>query len=163
MKYFHDGNRPTNRLAEGDQVLLDTSNLDLHHLGTTGSRKLAPRFIGPYPVLSATKPDTYKIGMPPGHRLHDEFHVSYLRPYIFDANPRRLNDVPRLITRDGHGVLQVQAILDRRVRKNTVMFKIRWYGRDNKASWEPEANLGQVRGLIERFLLTHPPPRSRSK
>ncbi|ETO70507.1 hypothetical protein F444_13012 [Phytophthora nicotianae P1976] len=163
MKYFHDRNRPTYRLAEEDQVLLDTSNLDLHHLGTTGSRKLAPRFIGPYPVLSATKPDTYKIGMPPGLRLHDEFHVSYLRPYIIDANPRRLNDVPRLITRDGHDGLQVQAILDRRVRKNTVMFKIRWYGRDNKDSWEPEANLGQVRGLIERFLLAHPPPRSRSK
>ncbi|ETO99754.1 hypothetical protein F441_22826, partial [Phytophthora nicotianae CJ01A1] len=48
-------------------------------------------------------------------RLHDKFHVSYMRPYIFDANPRRLNDVPRLITRDGHDGLQVQAILDRRV------------------------------------------------
>ncbi|KAG2786968.1 hypothetical protein PC129_g392 [Phytophthora cactorum] len=92
--------------------------------------------------------------MPPGLRPHDEFHVSYLRPYIFDANPRRLNDGPDLITSDGHEGLQVLVILDRRVRGNTAMFNVRWYGGDNKDSWEPESNLDQARGLIERFRLT---------
>ncbi|OWZ20969.1 Retrotransposon protein, Ty3-gypsy subclass [Phytophthora megakarya] len=43
MKFFHDRNRPTYRFEEGDQLLLDTSNLDLHHVGTSGKRKLAPR------------------------------------------------------------------------------------------------------------------------
>ncbi|GMF43949.1 unnamed protein product [Phytophthora fragariaefolia] len=156
MKYFHDRNRPTYQFAEGDQVLLDTSNLDLHHLGTTGKRKLAPRFIGPYPVVKPTTPDTYQLGLPPGLRLHDEFHVSYLRPYVFDSNPRRLNNVPQLITREGYEGLQVQAILQRRVRKGKVEFKVRWYGRDNKDSWEPEDNLEQAGGLIERFHLTQP-------
>ncbi|GMF46627.1 unnamed protein product [Phytophthora fragariaefolia] len=156
MKYFHDRNRPTYQFAEGDQVLLDTSNLDLHHLGTAGKRKLAPRFIGPYPVVKPTTPDTYQLGLPPGLRLHDEFHVWYLRPYVFDSNPRRLNDVPRLITRESYEGLQVQAILQRRVRKGKVEFKVRWYGRDNKDSWEPEDNLEQAPGLIERFHLTQP-------
>ncbi|KAF4135600.1 putative retrotransposable element Tf2 protein type 1-like protein [Phytophthora infestans] len=67
-----------------------------------GKRKLAPRYIGPYPVLKLTTPDTYQVQLPPGIKLHNEFHISYLRPYEFNANPRRLNDVPRLLTRDGH-------------------------------------------------------------
>ncbi|ETP27989.1 hypothetical protein F442_22726 [Phytophthora nicotianae P10297] len=84
--------------------------------GTTGKRKLAPRFIGPYPVLKSTTPDTYQLGLPPGLQLHDEFHASYLRPNTLDSNPRRLNDVPRLIRREGFDGLQVQAILQRRVK-----------------------------------------------
>lgn len=93
--------------------------------------------------------------MPPGLRLHDEFHVSYLRPYVLDPNPRRLNDVPGLITRDGHEGLQVQDILDHRTRKGKSQFKIRWYG-PTADSWEPEENLGQASGLIERYLLARP-------
>lgn len=60
MKHFHDRNRPTHSFEPGDQVLLDTVNLELPHLGTTGKLKLAPRFIGSYPVLALTTPDTYK-------------------------------------------------------------------------------------------------------
>lgn len=128
MKYFHDRNRPIHSF---EPVFLDTVNLDLPHRGTTGKRKLAPRFIGPYPVLTFTTPDTYKIGLPPGVRLHDEFHVSYLHPYLMDANPRRLNDVPRLITREGHEGLQVQAIVAKRKRRDGIYYKVRWYGKGN--------------------------------
>ncbi|OWZ08375.1 Retrotransposon nucleocapsid protein [Phytophthora megakarya] len=100
--------------------------------------------------------DTYQIGLPPGLQLNDEFHVSYLRPYVFDSDPRRYNDVPPLITRDGFEGVQVEQILQRRVKNGKVQFKVRWYGRDNKDSWEPEENLEQVRGLIERFHLAQP-------
>lgn len=151
MKYFHDRNRPNYSFVAGDQVLLDTTNLDVAHMGVIGKRKLAPRYIGPYPVIQATTPDNYQLGLPPGLMLHDEFHVSYLRPYIFDENPLRLNDVPRLITREGHDGLQVQRILDERTRKGVTEYKVRWYGRDNKDSWEPESNLAQAAGLIRQF------------
>ncbi|ETM03232.1 hypothetical protein L917_00522 [Phytophthora nicotianae] len=151
MKFFHDRNRPTFRLQAGDQVLLDTSNLDFPHLGVTGKRKFAPRFIGPYPVLKSTTPDTYQIGLPPGLKLHDEFHISYLRPYQLDDNPHRLNDVPRLITREGHEGFQVQAIIAKRKRHNKIYYKVRWYGRDVADSWEPATNLTQAQGLIDMY------------
>ncbi|OWY94563.1 hypothetical protein PHMEG_00035670 [Phytophthora megakarya] len=137
MKYFHDRNRPTYRFEPGDQVLLDTRNLDLPHIGVLGRRKLAPRFIGPYPIIRATTPDTYQIGLPPEVKLHNKFLISYLRPYQLDTNSKRLNDVPRLITRDGLNGLQVQVIINKRLRQNTLYYKVRWYGRDVADSWEP--------------------------
>ncbi|KAF4148439.1 Chromo (CHRromatin Organization MOdifier) domain [Phytophthora infestans] len=152
MKYFHDRNFPDYKFAPGDQVLLDTTHLDLHHLYVSGKRKLAPRYIGPYPVLKLTTPDTYQVQLPPGLKLHNEFHISYLRPYEFDANPRRLNDVLRLLPCEGHEGFQVQRILDRRVLKGIIQYKVRWYGRDNKDSWEPESELTQASGLITNFL-----------
>ncbi|KAJ0392132.1 hypothetical protein P43SY_010819 [Pythium insidiosum] len=126
MKYFYDRNRPTHSFKLGDQVLLDTENLDLSHIGTFGTRKFAARFIGPYKVLALTQPDTYKISLPPGLRLHDEFHVSYLRPYVEDTNPKRLNNVPRLITRDGSEGLQVHSIVGHKTVRGVRYFKVRW-------------------------------------
>ena len=57
--------------AVDDQVLLYTSKLDLRHVGTDGKRKLSTRFIGPYPVVSKTSPDTNRLALPPGLKLHD--------------------------------------------------------------------------------------------
>ncbi|OWZ11648.1 LOW QUALITY PROTEIN: polyprotein [Phytophthora megakarya] len=65
MKHFYDQNRPELPLNVGDQVLLDTTHLDLSHIGADGRRKFAARFIGPYKILSSTTPDTYKISLPP--------------------------------------------------------------------------------------------------
>ncbi|GMF40192.1 unnamed protein product [Phytophthora fragariaefolia] len=109
MKHFYDRNRPDFPICVGDQVLLDTTHLDLGHVGTQGRPKFATRYIGPYKVIAATTPDTFKISLPPGIRLHDEFHVSYLRRYIEDTNPNRLYVAPRLLASDGAEGLQVRA------------------------------------------------------
>lgn len=105
MKFYHDRNRPTATYHVGDEVPLDTSNLALHHIGSEGKRSLAAKYVGPYPVLAVTTPDTYKLG---GLQLHDEFHVSRLRPYTPDDSATRDDRVPELITRDGSIGLQVK-------------------------------------------------------
>ncbi|OWZ04677.1 hypothetical protein PHMEG_00023381 [Phytophthora megakarya] len=94
MKLYHDRNRPTATYQVGDEVLLDTSNLALHHVGSENKRSLAAKFVGPYPVIAVMTPDTYKLGIPPGPQLHDEFHVSRLRPYTPDDSATRDNRVP---------------------------------------------------------------------
>ncbi|OWZ02636.1 LOW QUALITY PROTEIN: Retrotransposon protein [Phytophthora megakarya] len=94
MKHYYDCNRPDIPITVGDQVLLDTRHLDLAHIGAQRRRKFAAHFIGPYKVVAATTPDTYKLALPPGIRLHDEFHNSYLRRYIEDTNPNRLPTYP---------------------------------------------------------------------
>ncbi|KAJ0393533.1 hypothetical protein ATCC90586_011580 [Pythium insidiosum] len=126
MKHQFDKNRPDEQYTIGDLVLLDTLHLDLAHVGTKGRRKFAARFIGPYKILAATTPKTYRISLPPGVRLHDEFHVSYLRRYHEDTNPHRLNDVPRLITRDGTEGQQIRAIVGRREHHGELQYKVRW-------------------------------------
>ncbi|KAJ0394727.1 hypothetical protein ATCC90586_002200 [Pythium insidiosum] len=134
MKRFYDQNRPDVQFKVGDAVLLDTLNLDLAHVGTTGRRKFAARFIGPYKVTACTTRTTYRISLPPGIRLHDEFHVSYLRRYHEDTDPNRLNHVPRLITRDGTEGQQIRAIVDKRTHRGELQYKVRWYGRARRGA-----------------------------
>ncbi|TDH66338.1 uncharacterized protein CCR75_002737 [Bremia lactucae] len=105
---LYDRNRPD---VQYDQVLLDTLNLDLTHIGAKGRRKCAARFIGPYKNNQRTTPDTYQISLLPGVRLHNEFHVANLQPSAKDTNDKHLNNVPRLITCDGTEGNQVRAIV----------------------------------------------------
>jgi len=49
------------------------------------SRKLTPRFIGPYQITRRIGPAFYEIALPPHLAiLHNVFHVSQLRKYIVD-------------------------------------------------------------------------------
>ncbi|GMF48637.1 unnamed protein product [Phytophthora fragariaefolia] len=47
MSTAFDRNRRHQSFAVGDKVLLDSQNLDLAHIGASGRRKLASRFLGP--------------------------------------------------------------------------------------------------------------------
>ncbi|OWZ04310.1 hypothetical protein PHMEG_00023805 [Phytophthora megakarya] len=64
--------------AVGDEVLLDTINLDIAHTSITGKHKLAVRFIGSYRVLKTAGPDTYMLEPPPELKLHPDYHVASL-------------------------------------------------------------------------------------
>jgi len=49
------------------------------------SRKLTPRFIGPYQIMRRIGLAAYEISLPPHlANLHNVFHVSQLRKYIAD-------------------------------------------------------------------------------
>ena len=49
------------------------------------SRKLTPRFIGPYQIMRRIGPAAYEMALPPHlGNLHNVFHVSQLRKYIAD-------------------------------------------------------------------------------
>ena len=46
-------------------------------------RKLSPRFIGPYEIVSKVGPVAYKLKLPQElSRINDTFHVSMLRKYV---------------------------------------------------------------------------------
>ncbi|XP_072062115.1 uncharacterized protein [Arachis hypogaea] len=50
------------------------------------TKKLNPRFIGPFEILRRFGPVAYQVALPPHlSNLHDVFHVSQLRKYTSDA------------------------------------------------------------------------------
>jgi hypothetical protein len=71
----------------GEQVLLSMKYLNIKH-GKT-NRKLLPKWIGPFRVVSKVGPVSYKLEINPGWRVHHVFHVSLLELYKTDGRIRR--------------------------------------------------------------------------
>ena len=50
-------------------------------------RKLTPHFVGPFEIIEKVGVVAYQIVLPPSlSNLHDVFHVSQLRRYVYDAS-----------------------------------------------------------------------------
>ena len=67
----------------GTQVLLATTNV---HLRTTGTRKLIPRWFGPFTITACLGPAAYRLELPYNmQQVHNVFHVSLVEQYKSDG------------------------------------------------------------------------------
>jgi len=106
------------------------------------SRKLTPRFIGPYKISRRIGPAAYEIALPPHlGNLHNVFHVSQLRKYIADPT-HVLEDDDVQIREDltiGAGPVR---ILDSQVKqfrgKEIKTVKVLWDEATKEMTWEME-------------------------
>ena len=48
--------------------------------------KLAPRYVGPFEILTRIGPVAYQLALAPYLRVHDVFHVSLLKKYVVDQS-----------------------------------------------------------------------------
>ena len=148
----------------GDKVMLSTEHLNLKELKQT--RKLLPKFIGPYEIIKVLSPLNYKLQLPLSLRIHNVFHISKLKLYRDGSIefPTRLiqNDrpPPHELTDDGKDELwEVEKILDKRERKIgrsrklIIEYLVLWKGYpEYEATWEPEKNLLKAKQAIQTFI-----------
>jgi len=84
QKSYADKRRRPLEFEAGDHVfLLVTPTVGIGR--ALKSRKLTPRFIGPYQITRRIGPAAYEIALPPHlANFHNVFHVSQLRKYVAD-------------------------------------------------------------------------------
>ena len=138
-------------------MLLSTTNLNL--LKTGKSRKLLPRFVGPFTITDTIGKAAYRLELPSGWKIHDVFHVSLLRKFDHDGRFQPLP--PPELTDDDTVEYEVEKILDHRQKKirtakkavNKTEYLIRWagYGPEHD-SWEPEENLTNCKEKLNEYL-----------
>ena len=162
MKRFYNRNRPIQNFAIGDKVLLSSKHLDKEHLGIAkvGTTKFGPLWIGPYPVLSQTTPDTYRLQLPIGIKLHPEFHTSLLKPYVTDSDPERLNKPNEGMCSAGNDTEEaflIEGVVKHRKNKGQIQYLVKWVGYpSSNNSWEPLSNIRKPASrLIDSYLETH--------
>ena len=108
--------------------------------------KLAPHFFGPFEILERIGPVAYHLALPPSlSHIHDVFHVSVLRKYIYDES--HLIDWDALqVESDGHIALEPICILARWTLslwgKELDQVRVQWDCYDEvMASWEDIAQM----------------------
>ena len=109
------------------------------------SRKLTPKFIGPYQILRRIGPVAYQMALPPLlSNIHDVFHVSQLKKYTPD--PTHIIESDSIQMHEGltYEALPMR-IEDRRVKqlrgKDINLVKVIWSDVTGDVTWELESKI----------------------
>jgi hypothetical protein len=105
--------------------------------------KLAPRYIGPFPILEKCETVAYKLDLPPSLAgVHNIFHVSQLKKCLKTPVDVLLPEVTPLkadLTYPEHliKILDQKSYVTR--RKTIKFFKVQWsHHTEEEATWESE-------------------------
>jgi len=135
-------------------MMLSTINLKPTVYISQESRKLQPKFIGPFKIKKVVSATAYELDLPHTIRVHPVFHISLLKRYIDSPIEFcRPHNIPATITmEDGSEEFEVEAIRGKRIRNKQVQYLIKWKGYpEYDSTWEPVANLKHAKTMIHKF------------
>eukprot|EP00253_Pinus_taeda_P019182 PITA_19182 len=153
QKNFADQKRRFKEYQVGDHVYIKIQ-AKRSTLQWSGCAKLALRYCGPFQVLARVGPVAYQLALPSHIWVHNIFHVSILKKYVYD--PRHVIRWQEIqVEPEGEVLVEPLNILDWRelqLRKRVItQVKVQWqhFGPE-EATWEDEAlMLRNYPGLFE--------------
>jgi hypothetical protein len=137
---------------EGEMVWLSTQHLNLPD-GIT--RKLSSRYTGPFLILQAHNPVTYKLDIPEEwikKRVHPVFHVSLLKRFVpgidIESSDSHIVDIQPSSEEPEY---EVERIIGKRLGKDKqVEYLILWKGYpESEATWESSDVVEDLQALDE--------------
>lgn len=151
---YADRGRVPSQFEVGDMVLVYRDFLLSPEARLQPSRKLRPKWFGPYRVLAKISSNAYRLELPRTIHCHPVFNTTALRRYEENSIPGREQPPPPSFTDlDGNTRFMVEEILDHRERGGQRQYLVHWKGYPvDEATWEPASNLRDESGRDIVFL-----------
>ena len=153
MAEYANKSRLPHTFSVGDRVWLATKNLSLED--GSGSRKLHPKFCGPFEITQKINQVTFRLKLSDPMKakgIHDAFHVSLLKPYVEDTFSRTEEPSPAVKFKDGHEEYEVEEILATKRIRGEPRYLVKWKGYGtHENTWQSEEDLAHAKDLLNSF------------
>lgn len=137
-----------------DFVWLSTANLKLED--GTSTRKLHPKFCGPFQIVKEITPVSFKLKISNPMRargIHDTFHVNLLKPFVSDTFDRDPEPAPAIHLAENNTEWEVEKILSDKLKRGKRYYLVKWKGYpDHENTWEPEKHLSNAQDLLQDYI-----------
>lgn len=147
QKQLADCKRRDLTFKVNDTVLLNSKNINIKH---AGSRKLLPRYIGPFKITKCIGTVAYELQLPRNMKCHNVFHVSLLKAYVTSGRQQPLP--PPLIIDEEYEYEAQQILTHKGTQPGKRKFLVAWkdYPAEHN-TWEPESNLKNSPILLQQY------------
>jgi hypothetical protein len=134
MKMVHDKGHRHVEFTPGDLVWLHLNQRAAASVRDNARTKLAPKFFGPYEVIERIGPVAYKLRLPAKARIHNVFHVAFLKKFEGLA-PQNTPPLPHIVR--CRAVPTPEKVARARPTKDSWELLVHWHGRSaGDATWE---------------------------
>ena len=148
MAEYANKSRLPHEFAVNDKVWLSTKNLSIEE--GSGSRKLHPKFCGPFVISEKINNVTFRLELSAPMKargIHNTFHVSLLKPFVEDPFTRDPAPEPAVHFADGHVEYEVEEILSHRKRRGKTQYLVKWKGYpSHENTWQSTKDLENSKG-----------------
>jgi hypothetical protein len=134
MKGNYDAHHRQVEFQVGDWVWLHLHHLIAATLTGKAKGKLAPKFYGPFKVLERIDALVYHLELPPQSRIHNVFHVVFLKKFNVapPATPATLSPI-----KHGRILPEPEKVLRTRFNHDVWKIMVKWVGQAAaNATWE---------------------------
>jgi hypothetical protein len=149
-----DKSRRPVTFAVGDRVLLSTENISVAAHSNRPSKKLEPKFVGPFRIIEKVNDNAFKLELPRNMRQHPVFNADLLRPYK-ESPPEFGHRVPPQPPPDlieGQEEYEVDRIIDFKIFGRTPKWLVTWKGYPMEdATWEKKSAFRNAKDALAEF------------
>lgn len=124
-------------------------------------KKLDHKRLGPFKIVEKISSHAYKLDLPTSMKIHPTFHISKLTPRTIkgleDIENRELPPPPPIVV-NSNEEYEVDQILDSRMYRGKLQYKVKWKGYEDPSedTWEDQENLENAQLATKQFHQDYP-------